>query len=171
MELGLVSRSWLSPIDVLFSNYLSTHFRFADSIKRRSKSLLIAFLTGGTISGTVFVLTCEQTIPFSKALIYVSFIITGVSIVAIGPIFLELVVECTYPVPEELSTGFMMMLGNVLMLLCYFVFMLPNMDIRWINWSAVASIGIGVPILLLYRERFTRLDVEALSSLSKNENQ
>ena len=120
------------------------------------------------ISATAFVLTCEQIIPFSKALIFGSFIVTGLTFVAIGPVFLELVVECTYPVLEGLSTGFMMVLGNVLMLVCHAVFMLPNMDVRWVSWSAVASIGLGVPVLFLYQERFTRLDVEALSSFSEN---
>ena len=89
-------------------------------------------------------------IPFSKALTFGSFIVIGLTFVAIGPVFLELVVECTYPVPEGLSTGLMMMLGNVLMLVCYAVVMLPNMDVRWVSWSAVASIGLGVPVLLLY---------------------
>ena len=80
--------------------------------------------------------------------------------VGIIPLFFEIGVECTYPVNEGICTGFMIMLGNVGLLLFYIVFMFSNIDLRWVNWVACGSVGICIPGMLVYRERYARLDVD-----------
>ena len=83
--------------------------------------------------------------------------------ISVTPLFFEIVVECTYPVPEAITAGFLMMVGNVILLVFFIVFMFPNMDVRWINWLMVGTIAVCVLGVSLYRERFTRLDLDTRS--------
>ena len=68
--------------------------------------------------------------------------------------------ECTYPVPEMLSTGFMSLLGSVVSFLINIVFVFPNTDVRWINWLYAGSVAVCVPGLLMYKAKYTRLDID-----------
>ena len=77
--------------------------------------------------------------------------------------------ECTYPVNEGICSGFMIMMGNFSLLLFYIVFLFPNMDLRWINWVACGSVAVCIPGLLMYRERYTRLDVDTTLDDSSEE--
>ena len=132
-------------------------------MKRSTKRLLLSVLVGGTISQTFFTLTCERILPFNKAVLFVCIILTGFFMISVTPLFFEIVVECTYPVPEAITAGFLMMVGNVILLVFFIVFMFPNMDVRWINWLMVCTIAVCVLGVSLYRERFTRLDLDTRS--------
>lgn len=86
--------------------------------------------------------------------------------VSVIPLFFELVVECTYPAPEAITTGLLMLLGNVVLLSFFIVFMFPNMDVRYINWVMVGTIAVCVFGVSLYKEKYTRLDLDTSSSSS-----
>ena len=38
--------------------------------------------------------------------------------------------------------------------------MLPHSDVRWMNWVTVCSLGASVFGLLIYREKYTRLEID-----------
>ena len=68
--------------------------------------------------------------------------------------------ECVYPVGEGIAGGILITAGNVVLLLFYVAFMLPHSDVKWMNWVSVSGLGVCVIWLLIYREQYTRLEVD-----------
>ena len=98
----------------------------------------------------------------SIIILYTSNILAGFFIIGLIPLFFEIGVECTYPVNEGICSGFMIVLANVCLLLFYIIFMFSHVDLRWVNWVACGSVGVCIPGMLVYRERYTRLDVDTV---------
>ena len=115
---------------------------------------------GSTLLATIFSLTCQGTIPYTEPLLYITCISSYTLTLAATPLMFEQGAECTYPVPEMLSTGFMSLLGSVVSFLINIVFIFPNMDVRWINWLYAGSVAVCVPGLLMYKAKYTRLDID-----------
>lgn len=73
--------------------------------------------------------------------------------------------ECVYPVGEGVAGGILVTMGNVILLFFYVAFMLPNSDARWMNWVTVGGLGVCVIGLLIYREKYTRLNLDSLTDV------
>ena len=117
-------------------------------------------LVGLILAITVFPLVCDGQIPFSRALLYLSGILVYSFAVDTFPIFFELAVECTYPVPEILSTGFMNLLSAPICIIFYVLFTIPHVNIRWMNWVVLASAILCCLGMLLYKPKYIRLQAE-----------
>ena len=68
--------------------------------------------------------------------------------------------ERVYPVGEGIAGGILVAAGNAVLLLFYIAFMVPQSDIRWMNWVTAAGLGACVIGCLIYREEYTRLDLD-----------
>lgn len=76
------------------------------------------------------------------------------------PLFFELAMERVYPVGEGVAGSILVAAGNLVLLLFYIAFMVPQSDIKWMNWVTVAGLGVCVIGCLIYREEYTRLDLD-----------
>ena len=74
--------------------------------------------------------------------------------------FFELAVERAYPVGEGIAGGILQTVANLITLLFYVAFMVPHSDVLWMNWVAVGGLGICTLGLIIYREKFTRLNLD-----------
>jgi len=135
--------------------------RCADYVKHRTKQLLMLLLTLSTISQLFFSLSCAGILPSTKPLLYSSIIFGGFVYNGTLPLFFELAMECVYPVGEGIAGGILVTMANVVLLFFYVAFMLPHSDMRWMNWVTVSGLGVCVIGLLLYREKYTRLDLDS----------
>lgn len=135
-------------------------YRCADCLKHVLKNILIILLMGTMLAQLVFSLACAKVIPSSTAVLYSSIVISGLLYNGITPLLFELVMECVYPVGEGLSAGVLLFFGNGMILVFAIVFMFPGVDARWMNWTTVVSLGILIPGLFLYQEKYTRLNTD-----------
>ena len=46
--------------------------------------------------------------------------------------------------------------------------MLPHSDVRWMNWVTVGDLGVCVLGLLIYREKYTRLDLDVCANVEQD---
>ena len=76
------------------------------------------------------------------------------------PLFFELAMERVYPVGEGVAGSILVAAGNLVLLLFYIAFMVPQSDIKWMNWVTVAGLGVCVIGCLIDREEYTRLDLD-----------
>ena len=150
----LKTLSLLTILSIFFSS------RIADCYQRSTKSLLIFLFSITTGCLVIFSITCKGIIPFNMPVVYVTYILACVFVTGTTPLFYELAVECVYPVPEAMSTLFLSLMGSCSMLVFFMLFMIPNMDMRWTNWVFVGSVAACVPGLLIYNEKYTRLDLD-----------
>ena len=137
---------------------LSISFRSADFFKYWTKNILVALFIGTVGTQLIFTLTCSRILPFFKEILFGSIIISGLLFNGTLALLFELIMECVYPIGEATAVGVGLVFGNVVILLFDVTFMLPLSDVRWMNWLCVGGIGVCVPLLLLYKSQYQRLD-------------
>lgn len=137
---------------------LSVSFRSADFFKYWTKNILVALFIGTVGMQLIFTLTCSRILPFFKEILFGSIIISGLLFNGTLALLFELIMECVYPIGEATAVGVGLVFGNVVILLFDVTFMLPLSDVRWMNWLCVGGIGVCVPLLLLYKSQYQRLD-------------
>ena len=143
--------------------------RFADFMKHVLKKMIIFLLTGSTLAQLIFSLACARIIPSPTAVLYASIIVGALLYGSITPLLFELVMECVYPVGEGLAVGVLLFWGNGIVLVFDIAFMFPSIDVKWMNWVTVISLGILVPGLVLYREKYRRLDADNSAATAAHE--
>ena len=149
----------------IFAGYRHERFvlislRYADRLKNKTKQMLILLLALSTLSLLIFSLSCAGILPSTKPLLFSSIISGGLFFNSAIPLFIELTMECAYPVGEGLASSLNMTMTNIIGLFFYIPFMLPHSDVRWMNWMTVCSLGASVLGLLIYREKYTRLEID-----------
>lgn len=132
----------------------------ADYIQHKTKQIVVFLLTCTVISQVVFTLSCLKILPSTNAVLFTAIICAGFFFNGTVPLFLELCVECAYPVDEGMPGIVANVMGNVVLLIFYGTFMLPHSDVGWMNWVLSAGIGISIPILLIYRQKYSHLDMD-----------
>ena len=143
--------------------------RCADIIKHRTKQMLMFLLVLSTISQLIFSLSCAGILPSKKPILFTSIIFGGLVYNGTLPLFFELAMECVYPFGESIAGSLLVTMGNVVLMLFYIAFMLPHSDVRWMNWVTVTGLGVCVLGLLIYREKYTRLEIDARSNVSNRD--
>jgi len=78
-----------------------------------------------------------------------------------GPIFYELSVELTYPLPTAMSSGIYTLLINIAALVVLLVG--PNIKVEWITGLAAFSLMVCLIPLLLIKEKYNRADIDSKS--------
>ena len=139
---------------------LFSYCRSADIVKRWTKVILIGLFMGTVVMQLIFTLACANIVPFSKGLLFTSIIGGGLLFNGTTPLVFELIMECVFPVGEGTSAGIGLILVNTVILFFDVTFMSPITDVRWMNWVCVGGITVCVPLLLLYKTQYRRLDLE-----------
>ena len=76
------------------------------------------------------------------------------------PLFFELAVEISYPVPESVVGGFLSGIFNVVGTTFLLLFFVPNIGSLWMNYVLVGSVAFGVPAVVLVKESYKRSAVD-----------
>lgn len=134
--------------------------RFADFVKRRTKQLLILLLALSMLSQLIFSLSCESILPSTRPILYSSMIFGGFIYTGNVPLFFELTMEHAYPVNEGIAGCILQSMANVITLFFYIAFMLPHSNARWMNWFTVGDLALCTLGLFIYREKYTRLNLD-----------
>ena len=146
-----------------WSRYLLTPsfiHRCADYVKHKTKQFVVLLLVLSTISQLVFSLSCAGILPSAKPILYSSIIFGGVFFNGTLPLLFELAMECVYPVGGGIVGGIVTTAANVVLLFFYVAFMLPHTDLRGMNWVLTSVYVVAVISLLMFREKYTRLDLD-----------
>ena len=68
--------------------------------------------------------------------------------------------ECIYPIGSGIAGSIVIEAVNVVLLFFDIAFMLPHSDIKGMNWVLTSVYGAGVIGVLIFREKYTRLDLD-----------
>lgn len=141
--------------------------RFADVFTGRMKLFLIFLFLGSTGSFLWFSLLCQEIIPFSKIWLYISAVLGGCFINGSIPLFYELTIETTYPIAEGIPMAVVTTSNHLACLLFLAALMIPGIGTIWMNWCMVGICAGCIPLLLLFKEKYTRLEVDAVNQQAK----
>ncbi len=119
-------------------------------------------------SGLLFVLL--QLVPDNQTAIAIGFGCMGFCMMPLLPTALEAAVECTFPVPEEMSATLLMLVGNVAGLgltyfMQYLVSLRPKYDAAMgrmtpVSWCLLGAVGASAMIVFTFQGRYLRLEAE-----------
>lgn len=141
--------------------------RFADVFTGHMKLFLIFLFLGSTGSFLWFSLLCQRFIPFSKVWLYISAILGGCFINGSIPLFYELTIETTYPIAEGIPMAVVTTSNHLFCLLFLAALMIPGIGTLWMNWCMVGICAGCIPLLLLFKEKYSRLELDAANRKAK----
>jgi len=124
------------------------------------KLLLIMLFIVATAGFSVFSLICMRIIPQSASLFYLTSVIGGLCLNGSIPLFFELAVESSYPVAEGINTGAMTLSNNIYCLIFLSLPLIPKVGTSWMNWFLVGSCVLCVPTMIIFKERYRRLEID-----------
>lgn len=145
------------------------HFRLADRLGALKLLLIMVFIVA-TAAFLIFSLICVNLIPQSMILFYMTSIVGGLCINGSLPLFFELAVESSYPVAEGINTGAMTFLKNIIGVIFLSLPLIPNAGTSWMNWFLVATCALCIPIMIIFKERYKRLEIDLVENNTKNVN-
>ncbi|XP_067935936.1 solute carrier family 49 member 4-like isoform X2 [Watersipora subatra] len=146
-----------------------------DRHKRLTKRALLIMSVSSVLLYALLGLIQWGYIRFSDevaltAMLYI--LVIGISICMNGgvPLYFELGCEITYPVPEGLSAAYITVLNDVFGLIFYTIFFIPGLDDgdTWTTGACLIACILSFPMLLLLKEKFSRLDEEATAIEEKD---
>lgn len=127
------------------------------------KAILLGLFVIASASFTVFSLMCVKIITPSLGLLYATSAAGGLCLNGAIPLFFELSVEASYPVAEGINTGFMTFSNNFYCLIFLTLPMIPGLNTKWMNWALVGSCIVCVPMMMFFKEKHRRLEVDVRS--------
>ena len=68
--------------------------------------------------------------------------------------------ECAHPISGGIVGGIIIEAMTVVLLFFDIAFMLPHSDIKGMNWVLTSVYGFGVIGVLIFQEKYTRLDLD-----------
>ena len=129
-------------------------------MKRWTKEILLGLFIGTVVSQLIFAMTCSRILPFSKGLLFASIICGGLFFNGTIPLVFEVIMECVFPVGEGTSVGIGLVVANSVLFMFDVAFMFPRSDVQWMNWVSVGGIAFCIPLLLVYKSEYRRLDLD-----------
>ena len=130
-------------------------------MKRWTKEILLGLFIGTVICQLIFTMTCSRILPFSEGLLFASIICGGLFYNGTVPLLFELIIECVFPVGEGTSVVIGLVVANSVLFMFDAAFMFPRSDVQWMNWVSVGGIAFCIPLLLVYKSEYRRLDLDS----------
>jgi len=134
--------------------------QFMDRFRRHIKLTCIIMGAVSTACFTWLMLIVLKVIPFEMWQLYVSTITGITTLYTCMPLFMEYTNEMTYPVPEGIVGGFLTFFYNLVGIVFYLMFFIPNLGVTWMNYAIVASCFSIIPLIWMTKERYNRLDLD-----------
>lgn len=139
--------------------------RIADRFPGRLTRILGIMYLLSSVLMLWFALICVETIPFSLPSVYTSSILFGFCMYGTYPLFFELCVETTFPIPEGCTAGFLVMAQAVIQAL-FLAIPVDQVGSAWMNWTLCACPLFFAAVLFMFRDEYARLrlDIPATAS-------
>ncbi|XP_067935944.1 solute carrier family 49 member 4-like [Watersipora subatra] len=138
-----------------------------DRYKRHTKLALL--ILSAVATALYILLACIQSgyivIKDEIALVVVLYLIVvgiGICMNARAPLCYELGCEIAYPVPEGLAAAYITTLSGICGTLFYLIFFIPGLDENdtWTTWACVIACAVSIPMFILLKESYKRLNEE-----------
>mmetsp|Transcript_3494 Transcript_3494/g.4814 ORF Transcript_3494/g.4814 Transcript_3494/m.4814 type:complete len:444 (+) Transcript_3494:1752-3083(+) len=130
--------------------------------KTRKYKLLIFLTFVGTLGALAFLFLSVR--PHNLGMLIASCCFLGLFTTAILPLCLEAGVEVTYPVPEGISAGCVMMsaqvFGILFIIAMTFVTEYYEDQLDYANWSLVGCVLLSCVMMVFFKEDYKRMEAE-----------
>jgi FLVCR family feline leukemia virus subgroup C receptor-related protein len=133
--------------------------RIADYWQKSLKILLVVLYILAAICFAWFTLVASHIwLPFNFWMALISFSLAAVFLIATGPLFYEIIVEATYPVPEGTSAGIYALWSNVGGVI--FIFLGDYMSALFMNSLMAVSTLVFALLIAMIRDEYKRTNID-----------
>ena len=143
--------------------------KLSDVFKRRMKVFLVIDFIFIVIFVGWFTFQCNDILPRSVIMLLVACIGTSTFTGSTAPIFIEMACEVSYPIAEGLNSGLLSMIINFTATIFLLINLIPNIGTTWMNWWVTGVPVVTVPLLLMFRVKYQRVDIDT-GSISDNQD-
>ena len=91
----------------------------------------------------------------------------GFFMLAAYPLFFELCMETTFPIPEAVSSGVLIMIQAAIQAV-FLAVPVEGIGTHWMNYSVIISPLVCAIVLLFFKEKYQRLNMDLAESESRN---
>ena len=141
--------------------------KLSDVFKRRMKVFLVIDFIFIVIFVGWFTFQCNDILPRSVIMLLVACIGTSTFTGSTAPIFIEMACEVSYPIAEGLNSGLLSMIINFTATIFLLINLIPNIGTTWMNWWVTDVPVVTVPLLLMFRVKYQRVDIDT-GAISEN---
>ena len=131
----------------------------ADIFKGRIKQFLIILYSIAALTFILFIFIYYKVI-ISMPLLYISLITAAFGALANAPLFYSMASEVAFPAGEAVTNGAFTILFKLVSITFLLVLSMPGVSTSWMNWCFIASIVVSLPVLLLFKEQYRRLNMD-----------
>ncbi len=118
-----------------------------DHFRDRLKPSVFVLLTTSCLSYVWLALLILDVIPYSLPQLYVSTVVATTGFVATLPLFFELALMISYPIPEGLVGAYLTGLLNLMFTAFLLVLMVPDMDYTWVTYVLITCTVAAIPLV------------------------
>ena len=133
--------------------------RVADKFPGRLARIIAIMYGIATLCMVWFTLICFRVIPYSIVQVYVSASLVGFCMYATYPLFFEFSIETTFPIPEACTSAFLVMSQAAIQAI-FLALPVNQIGTDWMNYTLMICPGLGVVVLLLFKEEYSRLHMD-----------
>lgn len=133
---------------------------FADHFTGHMKVTLIVLYVLASGALCWICLISEAKITFDTASLFVAAILASIFVNSGVALFYELACETCYPVAEGIIGGFLTLINNIVGIIFLLLLYIPNIGKSWMNWTMFGAAIVGIPLLLAFKPRYARLELD-----------
>jgi len=177
MVINLTSANISVRVSETFANYLGVTISFVsvaasigiatmmDFFRKKMKLAISLLLLASGLIFIVCTLITEEFITFKDSDTFKgvlsSLLVLGISLsCACAPIAFEFAVELCYPIAEGTIGTWLTLWFNMLAVVFFLIFQIPNVGTQWLNYVLAPSVLLPLPLLLLVTEQYKRGDLD-----------
>jgi len=105
-----------------------------------------------------------EILPVKAEYLYVAFVCYAVCQTSTIPLFYEATIEAVYPISDSIASCMLTLINNVFGAAYLLIMGINGIGVLWSNWAMLGVTAVGLPLLLLFRPSYGRLDMDGTAS-------
>ena len=134
--------------------------KIAAHFNRSLKKIIFILLLMSVGCFTVLALMMDRLIAYSEVALWTCTIAGSAFANGTAPLLFEYSCEAAYPTGESAANGFLNWILNIISMLFFAIFAIPDIGTRWMNWALVGCIGVCLPLTMCVKNCFQRLEID-----------
>ena len=105
-----------------------------------------------------------EILPMKTIYLYVAFVSYAVCQTSTIPLFYEATIETVYPISDSIASCMLTLINNLFGAAYLLIMGINGIGVNWSNWGMLGATAIGIPLLVVFRPSYSRLEMDQTSS-------
>jgi len=105
-----------------------------------------------------------EFLPMKAEYLYVAFVCYAVCQTSTIPLFYEATIEAVYPISDSIASCMLTLINNLFGAAYLLIMGIQGIGVLWSNWAMLGVTAVGLPLLLLFRPSYGRLDMDGTAA-------